>query len=146
MLWKQIGNHLSALTTRPKFPQRLSQVSIGPLEGNELFVARQRFSVESDQLRLVIERVDLAERTGAKNDNHVGRFGREVGRPRCVRIGGVNLGRLPCRSLAADFVGEHRGERDRREAARCAREKPAAVELASRRGVVSDADQFIGCR
>ena len=77
----------AALPVRPEFPRAAVQASLFSLEGNEPVGPRQRLAVAPDELRLVVERVNLAARPGAENHQHLLRLGPGMRAPRRVRPG-----------------------------------------------------------
>jgi hypothetical protein len=60
------------------------------LEGDEIIGTRQRFPVLADDLGLVVEGIDLARRTRAKNHHDILGAWREVRSARSVRLGRVD--------------------------------------------------------
>jgi len=68
---EEIGNHFPALAARPEFPGTAGERPLFTLEGDELFGAGQRPAMVANQVRFVIEGIELAAGTTAKDDQHV---------------------------------------------------------------------------
>src|SRR4051794_9529105 len=68
---KHFGNHLSGLSPRPEFPQRLSEGAIRALEGDQLFTPGEGLAVALDELGLVIPNVKMTERARTKDYEHI---------------------------------------------------------------------------
>ena len=84
----EIGDLFAALTVRPERPWAPVQASLFALKGDEAAGSRQGLAVAPDELRLVVEGVNLAARPGAENHQHLLRLGP------CVRVsGGIRSGR-----------------------------------------------------
>ena len=126
---QQIGDHLARLPARLEFPVRLHEVAVLALKGDELVPPGHRLAVALDQLRLVIPRVQMAQRAGAKDHQHILRLGREMRRAR--RVGML---RRPVRTngrfVRAEqlLLGEQRKERDAAQAGAAVAEKIAAIQ------------------
>src|SRR5436190_1420059 len=78
---RQVGERFAALSARPEAPARLGQVALLPLKS---YRGRWHWlAIAANQLRLVIERIEVANRTRAKDHEDPARLGRDVRRPRC---------------------------------------------------------------
>ncbi len=124
---QQIRGHLAALPARAEFPERLDQVTVLALEGDQFARTRHRHVVTLHQLGLEIERVHVAHRTRTKDHQHAFGFRCEVRRTRRVRPRGIEGG-TERRFVRGEqsFLRQQRGECDGFEAAtRPAQERPA---------------------
>ena len=92
------------------------QVAVLPLERDEPLVPRHRLAVVTDQVRLVIERIDMAERPGAEDDQDVLRPRLEVRGPRVSGAGSgrSRAGSAPLRRRGGDPRPASRRSRCRR--------------------------------
>ena len=63
-------DHLAALASGSERVQRSRQASLFALEGDQL-LARQRFSVATDQFGFVVERVERTEASTAEDHHHL---------------------------------------------------------------------------
>jgi len=77
-MWNKFRYHLARLAARFEFPGALGEVALLALERQQLLSSRHRLTVTSDQLGLIVERVDLAARTGAEDHEDVLGFGGKV--------------------------------------------------------------------
>jgi hypothetical protein len=96
----EVRHHLSALAARSKFPGALCQVPLCSLESDQSVRSGHRLSVPTDQLRLVIERVEMTAGSGAEDHDNIFRSRRKV----CI-TSGERPRRIDLRSnwrLAAD--------------------------------------------
>ena len=75
---QQVAGHLARLTPRPEFPPGLNEVPLFPLEGDQPGAIGHRFVVIFDQLRFVVEGVDMGDRSRNKDQQNPLGFGREV--------------------------------------------------------------------
>jgi hypothetical protein len=127
---QKVARHLAALAPRLELPLRLDEVALFTLERDELAAARHRHRrvVQADELRLVVERVDVGEGARAEDQEHVLRLRGEVRLTRCVRPRGVD-GRAD-RALARQqpLLVKERRERHAPEARPAELKKSAPVE------------------
>ena len=65
------GNFLSAFSAGYEVPKRFLQVAIFSLKRNQPTVARQRLSMLLNQLGFVLPEIDVANRSGAKDNDHI---------------------------------------------------------------------------
>ena len=101
---QQVRRHFARSTPRPKFPERFGDRPGRPLERHRRH-ARRGLTVQPVQGRFVIERIDVRDRAGAIDHQHLLGGDVEVGRPRGVGVGVVDVGsdrrhvadRLRCR-------------------------------------------------
>ena len=80
-MWHQIGDHLSGLAFRAKFPGTFCEVSLLALKRDEALGAGHGLPVAFDEFGLVVKRVHLADRSGAEDHQHA--FGP------CLEVGGA---------------------------------------------------------
>jgi hypothetical protein len=86
---KKIRDHLTALPPRLKFPRTFHQVPLFSLKGDEFVATWHGLAVAFDKLRFVIPGVDLADRSGTKNHQHLLGPRHSMRKP-----GGVWIGRI----------------------------------------------------
>src|SRR5262249_50890097 len=95
---QQIADPLAVAAVPRPAPRTAEEVAVTALEGDDTAGARQRLAVTADQLRLVLEGVEVADGAGAEDLEDAPGLRGEVRPP--PLIGGAGL------------VGEERGERD----------------------------------
>ena len=83
---QQIGRHFSGLPSRFEIPQRLRQISVGALKGNQLFVSGKGLAVTANQFRFVIERVDVTQGSGTKHNDYIFSFAGKMSGSGCVWV------------------------------------------------------------
>lgn len=125
---EEIADHFSRLAAGFEVPEGLDQVALLALEGDEFFRAGQGLAVAFHQFGFVIERVHMAERAGAEDQQDAAGFGSEVRGARRVRSFGADL-RADGRIVGEQaLLGEQTGERDAAEAVAGELQKRTAVE------------------
>ncbi len=131
---QQLAGHLPALPARTKFPQRLGQIAVLALECDQFVRPRHRLAVVLDQVRLVLERVYVAQRPAHEHHQHILRFGGEMRRAGGIRIRRVDL-RTQWRLRVVAFfrgqqtvVGQQRSQRNPPQPAAGMGEESAAGE------------------
>ena len=88
---QQIARHRAALSAGAKFPLRADEIAVLPLKCDQFLppVGHRRI-VPADQLRLVVEGVDVGERPGAEDDQHPRRPRGEVRRAGVAGAGRID--------------------------------------------------------
>ena len=79
---QQVADGLAAAPAGLEGPERLDQVAVLALEGDEIAGPGHGGVVALLKLGLVVESVHMTERAGAEDDQHPGGLGPGVGRPR----------------------------------------------------------------
>ena len=103
-LRNQCGNHLAGFATRCEFPGASCEHSLLTLERQQVFRARQGFAVLLDQLRLVIEGVNLAAGSGTEYHQYVPGRGFVMGITRRKRPAGIDLWTEWCCFLSQEML------------------------------------------
>ena len=116
-VWQQVRDHLAALTAGTELPRALVQCTLLALEGDELLGAGHGLTMATDQLRLVIEGVELAAGAATKDHQHILGARREVRLARTIRPTGLDgraeglwpTGRFSQKTLPTQKMGQGNG-------------------------------------
>ena len=124
---QQIADHLARLAPRLECPQRLVQIPLRPLEGDQLVATRKRLPVPFHQLGLVVEGVKVAQRPRAENHQRLVRPGPEMRQARRQRVTRVHhrSDRCGCR---LGFLRQQRRQRDATQPPRRVGQKVTPIE------------------
>ena len=76
-MWHEVGNHLAALTAWFEVPERFCETADGAFK-RHLRRIRRHFPVLFIELRLVVERIEVADRSGAEDQQHLLRLRRKM--------------------------------------------------------------------
>ena len=90
-IWNQLRDHFATAATRLELPRTFCQGTLGALKSDEPLRPGHVLPVPADQLRLVVKRVHLADRAGAKNHQHILRPRLKMRIPDGIRIRRINL-------------------------------------------------------
>ena len=86
----QLGNHFARLPARFELPWASGEITLCPLECFQSLRTRHRLPVTFDQLRFVVERVELAACARAENHQDVFRRRSKMRRPGCEWLGRID--------------------------------------------------------